>query len=306
VNTYTGPTYVNAGTVTAGSTQAFGVNSALIIANQPGVAINLAGNSNSVGSLSGGGSNGGGIALGGATLTTGGDSTSTVYGGAITGTGNLVKTGPGTQTLSGSSNFVGTVTVQAGKVIVGGTLNGLTGVQVNNGAGLAVNGLITAASPVSVSGTLSGNGTVGDVTIASDGTVAPGNGNIGTLSATSWTLQGTVVMELNKSGLVLSSDELTAINGIDVSGPLTVSLLGGTGALLTAGDTFHLFQGGFYNGSFSSLLLPDLSAYGLSWKTDSLMLDGTLAVVPEPATWAMIVGGMGMLAFGQRLRRRKI
>lgn len=31
---------------------------------------------------------------------------------------------------------------------------------------------------------------------------------------------------------------------------------------------------------------------------------GTPTVVPEPSTWAMIVGGLGMLAFSQRMRRQ--
>jgi len=118
-NTYSGPTNVNSGTVIAGSTQALGVNSAVTLANQPGAAINLSGNNNSVGSLTGGGNNGGNIALGGATLTTGGDNTSTVYAGAITGSGNLTKSGAGTQTLTGASTYSGVTNLTAGTINVG-------------------------------------------------------------------------------------------------------------------------------------------------------------------------------------------
>ena len=32
--------------------------------------------------------------------------------------------------------------------------------------------------------------------------------------------------------------------------------------------------------------------------------NGAYAVIPEPTTWAMFLGGLGMLGFAQRLRRR--
>ncbi|MBY9045578.1 autotransporter-associated beta strand repeat-containing protein, partial [Pseudomonas fluorescens] len=77
LNTYTGPTMVEAGTLQAGSTSAFGNNSAMTVLG--GAVLDLGGFSNAVGSLAGAGTvtNSGGAAV----LTAGGDNSSTVFSG---------------------------------------------------------------------------------------------------------------------------------------------------------------------------------------------------------------------------------
>ena len=110
-NTYQGATSIQAGTLQAGSTSAFGSNSAVTLANVAGATLNLNGFNNSIGSLAGGGGAGGNVTLGAATLTTGGNNTSTSYAGVISGTGALTKTGTGTQTLTGANTYTGATTV---------------------------------------------------------------------------------------------------------------------------------------------------------------------------------------------------
>ena len=117
-NTYTGATMVNGGTLRAGAAaggQAFGSNSAVTLADTAGVSLDLNDLNQTIGSLAGGGTTGGTVALGSATLTTGGNNTSTTFSGGITGAGgSLVKSGTGTFTLSGSNAFSGSVLVSNG------------------------------------------------------------------------------------------------------------------------------------------------------------------------------------------------
>ncbi|NBT90660.1 MAG: hypothetical protein EBT50_07520, partial [Verrucomicrobia bacterium] len=128
-NTYTGATIVGGGTLRAGSTRAFGVNSAVTLSNLAGTSLDLNGFNNSIGSLAGGGTTGGGVTLG---ATIGGNNASTTYGGAITGTGGLVKTGSGRQILTGASSFTGETKMQGGMLRLAGTngsalYNGVSG-----------------------------------------------------------------------------------------------------------------------------------------------------------------------------------
>jgi len=120
-NTYTGATYVNAGTLAAGvATTAFGSNSAVVIST--GATLNITGFSQTIGSLASNNATSGGtgaVTLGAATLTTGGDNTSTTFAGVISGTGGVIKTGSGTQTLSGVNTYTGATTVSAGTLALG-------------------------------------------------------------------------------------------------------------------------------------------------------------------------------------------
>src|SRR5690606_12787568 len=109
--TRNGTTQLDAGTLRAGTTNAFG--SGRIAFNNPAAAtVDLAGYDTTVAYLTGGTTTGSNLTLGGATLTLAGGGT---FGGAISGPGALTKTGGGTQALSGcDSSYDGVTTVSSG------------------------------------------------------------------------------------------------------------------------------------------------------------------------------------------------
>src|SRR5262249_27142235 len=106
---------VSAGTLAISSAERIVNTSALSIAT--GATFDLtnggAGNfSETVGSLAG--AAGGNVILGSATLTVGGDNSSTSFAGILTGTGGLTKIGTGTQALTGASVYLGLTAINAG------------------------------------------------------------------------------------------------------------------------------------------------------------------------------------------------
>ncbi|MFI5014684.1 MAG: autotransporter domain-containing protein [Hyphomicrobiales bacterium] len=148
-DTYTGTTTVSAGTLRAGIANALPPATAVTVAG--GATLDLASLNQTIGSLAGAGS----VTLGSAVLTTGNDGTSTVFSGAISGSGALAKIGTGVFTLSGTSTYTGETTVANGTLAVDGSIAG-SAVTVQNAA------------------TLGGHGTVGGIVAQSGGTVAPG------------------------------------------------------------------------------------------------------------------------------------
>jgi autotransporter-associated beta strand protein len=140
-NTYTGATIVNGGTLQAGvatvgtTSGAFGVNSAVTLANTAGATLDLNSFNNTIGSLTGGGATGGNVTVGSATLTVGSDNTSPgAYAGVISGTGGLTKIGTGTLTLSGANSYTGLTTVTAGTLAEGASNALSTGALTVNGS----------------------------------------------------------------------------------------------------------------------------------------------------------------------------
>lgn len=90
-------------------------------------------------------------------LSVGGNDSSNVYSGSITGDGSFTKVGTGMQTFSGNNTYTGFTKVAAGELRINGSTAGGSVVSVLNGA------------------RLSGIGTVGgDTTIESGGTLAVG------------------------------------------------------------------------------------------------------------------------------------
>jgi autotransporter-associated beta strand protein len=170
--------------------------------------------------------------------------------------GGLTKLGAGTLTLSAVNTYNGNTAVNAGTLLLSGSL----GV-----------GDVTVAA----SGTLAGTGTVGGrVTV--NGTIAPGISNtIGTLTVSSnltVASTGTNAMKLNKTSV--TNDVLSVAGTLTYGGTLSLTNLAGT---LAAGDSFKMFTAGTYSGAFARLL-PATPGTGLVWNTNTLSTDGILRV----------------------------
>ncbi len=135
-NTYTGTTTINNGaTLKLGSANTISNTSAIVVNGT----LDLAGYSETVGSIAGAST---GLitsaASGTPVLTAGGDDSSTTYAGVIQNgsatTAALTKVGTGTTTLSGASTYTGTTTVSAGTLALGASD------VISNSSALVVNG----------------------------------------------------------------------------------------------------------------------------------------------------------------------
>ncbi|QBH97054.1 autotransporter outer membrane beta-barrel domain-containing protein [Limnobaculum zhutongyuii] len=111
VNTYTGSTFINQGTLLTGVANAFAASSDVTIAS--GATLNLNSLAQQANNLSGTGH----IILGTATLTAS-NSVDTIFGGNIDGSGSLIKLGTGTLTLSGTNSYSDGTTINAGRLKV--------------------------------------------------------------------------------------------------------------------------------------------------------------------------------------------
>ena len=159
-NTYSGATAVDAGTLRAGAANVFSGNSAFSVAS--GATLDLNNFNQTIGSLSGAGS----VALGSATLTAGGQNTSTEFSGVMSGSGGLTKSGTGTLTLSGINLYTGATAVDDGTLSVNGSIHTSSGLTVNAGATLAGTGEIPTTTIAG--GTLSPGNSIGTLTVGSD------------------------------------------------------------------------------------------------------------------------------------------
>ena len=173
------------------------------------------------------------------------------------GTTAIIKTGAGTQILSGINSYTGGTIVQNGTLQYDGTLS-------------SANGAFTVSG-----GTLAGTGTLNrPVTVQAGGTLAPG-ASIGTLTINhTLSLAGHALMEIDKTGGVRTSDHVQGVSTLTYGGTLTVT---NSGEALVSGDSFTLFTASSYSGSFTTLSLPTLEA-GLAWDTSRLTIDGTIRV----------------------------
>ena len=235
---------------------------------------------------------------------------------AVAGSGNLIKHGSGTVTISSALTFTGTTTIAAGTLVLTGSLSGTSSLEIQSGATLDVSGLPSAA--LGATQTLSGKGTLtGAATI--NGTFAPGPG-LGTLTTGPITFAGNSVFSLqidtsSVTGLTGSSD-VDAVTGAltlatGVAPKLSVSDVGGNLTVAQGTQfTFITYTGAWNGGLFSvgGNPIPDDATFLLGANRFKLDYNAggnsvALIAVPEPTTALSLLGGVGCLVAVRRRRR---
>jgi autotransporter-associated beta strand protein len=198
--------------------------------------------------------------------------------------------GPGTVEFASANTYSENTTVTSGTFLITNSTGSGVGdgdVFVDTGATLGGTGRADGAATVAAGGVLQ---------------VGLDHGMAGA-TATSLTFfdgittDGTTLIDLIAPSVAeqLITDGLfTAGGSLQVADP--------NGIVFTDGQIYDLVDADSFAGSFSSVVLPTLSG-GLSWDTSSLLVDGSIAVVPEPASLLLVAAG-GALTLTRSRRTR--
>ncbi len=233
------------------------------------------------------------------------------------GTLALVKTGAGTQVLTGANTYSGSTTISGGELQIGDAGSGQSGtgaVTVQSGGTLTGSGLVQGSSFTAQSGA---------TVHAGDGTA---QGDYGTLTFTPVTGSGSFDFQ-SGSNIVLgisspSTHDLLAFDGasgstLTFNGNLTVAAdIGYTAVLghvfnlldwssLVTTDFTNFVVGSNRDGSGDNSAqfdLPDISSTGFWWDVSQFTTNGNIIVVPEPSRAFLLLCGLVMLV-GTRRRR---
>ena len=329
-NTYSGPTNLASGQLNINSPTAIGsgalaIHNTTSFDNTSGALITLANNNalNWYGLITFVGTNALNLGNGNVTLGTntevkvsGSDLT---VGGAIDGSGlSLTKSGTGSLFLTGTSTYSGATTVNGGNLVVSGSLTATTGVTVASGATLQlVNGLVNTTGLVSVAdnGTLSitgGQSSVGSVAL-NDGAVFQTTitnsshavlNTIGGVTINS-SVEG-VTLSINSNGYTPNYTQ----GNLSASDKFVLILGNGTPVAGNFANAISLFDPNYsqtlneYTDGNGNVWAVFYNVIGTTNLTPGTGNDVSVVLIPEPSTWAMLLGGFGLLGFVQRLRRR--
>ncbi|MFL6604683.1 MAG: autotransporter-associated beta strand repeat-containing protein [Steroidobacteraceae bacterium] len=260
-DTYSGTTAIGAGTLQLGAANRIANGSAVTVAS--GATFNLNSFAETVGSIAGAGN----INLGTATLTAGGDNTSTSFAGVLSGSGALTKAGTGTTTLAGANTYTGATTISGGtlRLAGGSAIADVSAVTLANTAGVSLdlNGTDETIGSLAGGGTTGGNVTLGA------GTLTTGANN------TSTTYSGSIS---GTGGLVKAGSGVLTLGGANsYSGDTTISA-----------GTFQV-AGGHGIGDVSSVTV----AAGAT-----LSLNGTNETIGSLAGAGTVSLGAGILSSG--------
>jgi autotransporter-associated beta strand protein len=295
-NTYAGNTIVNAGTLVAGSNNAFSTGTVTINAGaalEVASGVSLANNLTLVGSAT--------IAGNAGTLS-----------GVISGSGSMNKTGAGMLTLSGDNTFTGGSVIQAGTLKVDGVM--ASAVTVNSGARLG------------------GVGRINDVvTVLAGGSLGAGGVDVGTLNLAALEMRGGTTLELKvidgAGPAGVGFDRFVVIGALDLSAAslanrITLRLSGAPANFGVSSDrVFTFLDYGSLNlgGSTSITDLFTISTDNLLDQNGQPFAAGSFSLVddfassrlsiaytspiPEPSTYGVSLGALGLAVALFRRRR---
>ena len=268
-NTYTGATAINAGTLAIAGSERIGDFSAVTVAS--GATLDLNDSDETIGSLAGAGS----VMFGTqatASLTTGGNNTSTTFSGVLSEYGDLIKTGTGTLTLSGANTFIGGVYLNGGVLSIntdaqlgdstnpidfgGGTLQLTAATTTARTITLSVGGTIdTAGVNSTISSAISGAGWLTKI----------GTGTLNLTAANTYTGLTDVqagTLSLGHAGGTIADTAAVQVSGgtlnvanSDTVGAVTLSSGTITGAGTLTGSSYNLTN----TGSISAVLAGNVS-----------------------------------------------
>jgi autotransporter-associated beta strand protein len=209
-----------------------------------------------------------------------------LHGGSNATDGGLIFAGNAKTTLTGGNTYTGDSVVTAGTLALtnSGALAS-SSIVISNGATFDVSGV---GFTLGAGQTIKGGGTVRGATTI-NGTVSPGS-SIGVLTFnTPPILNGTAVMEINRTNAV-NADRLVVNGAFNYGGKLTVTNIG---PAPQSGDSFTLFTATSYTGSFGTTNLPTL-APGLGWQFNAsgniLTVVQTVATNSPPISFAASTG----------------
>jgi fibronectin-binding autotransporter adhesin len=235
------------------------------------------------------------------------------FGGSLqngTGAGSVlafIKSGSGMQELTGGNTYSGVTQITQGTLRVNNTAGSATGtgaVSVSAGATLAgagiITGTVTTGGPTAVfapgnsAGTLTLSGTLNafagaTFTLELSGTATTVGGGVNDLLAL-----GSIVGSNNASELIFNFSSLNG--GVLVTGsPYT---------LMTFSSATNLDDGDLWASVIPIGYALDTAFDTDGWRINGSSLEVQFALVPEPGTGAMALGGFGLLVLLQRRRRR--
>lgn len=239
-----------------------------------------------------------------------------IVGGNGTNQAGLVKSGTGVLELTGANTFGGTaqgVNVNAGTLLINNTA----------GSGTGTSGQMT----INNTGTLGGSGTVSSlIAVTTGGSFRPGaalgtstavfsSTSIGT-SALVLNTGSTTVFDVNGTTKGTEYDNFTTAGRVNYGGDFTINLSSVVADATTNYDLFSFAtptdQAGTFNsitlaGAYSGALTNTEGVWSGTFGTDTVTFTQStgdltvVAAVPEPASLALIAGGLALLGG----RRRK-
>ncbi len=224
------------------------------------------------------------------------------------------SSGGGALVIASNSTYTGPTTVTSGNLVLSGSLNGTSGVSLAN--------LVGGTAEFSGTGVVAANIAVGnEVGEQNSSIIRPGAPAVSsdtlTLGTGVLTVTGTVtidsdgeyVFDLDSTGGGAgngSAELIAAAVSLDPASQFLLDDIAMSQGALNPGDTFTVIStsnglsGTFGNLADNARLTDGPNTLIATYSPDGL----TLAVIPEPETWALILSSFGMLLGIQKLRKR--